>query len=259
MKEHKALKNDTHRGRAKKRWLIAGVVTAAAAAAFAGVRFLAPPGGLDKSRIDEILKVALADRNTVPTNACVSLAGAELPADVNAKSLLRVDGVVRNDVQALIDSGLITVKFNAGRGTPTIRNPDYESLDKNAPLSHIELTPFGKPFHRYSELEMTDGSSSGGRALYMMNLFCAHVTYGGVEKFIEPMKNPFDDNPHLVSWVNFLWKPGERTTPWLANPELRDSLSTHLEQDGWARSGILVERDDNGHWALGDNPYAIRW
>ncbi|MCU9952782.1 hypothetical protein OEJ37_05320 [Burkholderia sp. BKH01] len=257
MTEHKDSNSDKHRGRARMRWLAAGVVVAAAV--LVGVRFISSQGGLDKSEIDEILKVALEDKNTAPTDACVSLTGTELPADVNAKNLLRVDGVVRKDVQALIDRGLITVKFDAGRGTPTVRNPDYESTDKNVPLSHIELTPFGKSFYRYEEFETTDGSSPGGHVLHMANLFCAHVIYGGVEKFMEPSKNPFDDNPHLVSWVNFLWKPDERATPWLTDPELMNSLSFFPEKDGWAHKGILLERDDNGHWGLGTNPYTIRW
>ncbi|ANH76830.1 hypothetical protein ACS15_4749 [Ralstonia insidiosa] len=213
---------------------------------------------LSKSKIDEILQVALTDKNMVPTSACVSLAGAELPADVNAGDLLRADGAVRKDVQALINRGLITVKFNAGRGTPTVRNPNYESLDKDVPLSHIEVTPFGKSFYRYKEFETVDGSSPGGSALHMANLFCAHVTYGGVEKFMEPTKNPFDDNPHQVSWVNFLWKPDQHATPWLSDPDLM-SLSFHPEEDGWAHKGILFEQDDSGHWGLGANPYIIRW
>ncbi len=257
MTEHNESKHDQSVRRTRKPWLVAGV--AIAVAAFFGARFMTTRDDLDKRTIDDILKVALADKNTAPTDACVGLAGAELPADVNAKELLRVDGVVRKDVQALINRGLITVKFNAGRGKPTIRNPDYEPHDTNVPLSQIELTPAGKAFYRYREFESKDASAPGGSVLYMINLFCAHVTYGGVEKFIEPMKNPFDDNPHLVSWVNFLWKPDQHATPWLADPDLMDSLSFYPEKDGWAHKGILIERDDNGHWALGDNPYAIRW
>ncbi|WP_322083216.1 hypothetical protein [Burkholderia sp. BCC1972] len=249
--------SDKHRGRTKRRWLIAGV--ACAAAVLVGMRVVSPRDELDKSKINAILKPALADKNTAPTDACVSLAGAELPANVNAKELLRVDGVVRSDVQALINRGLITVKFNAGKGRPTVRNPDYESRDTHVPLSHIELTPVGKSYYRYEEFETTDGSVPGGRVLHMVNLFCAHVTYGGVEKFMEPSKNPFDDNPHLVSWVNFLWKPDRQATPWLADPDLLGSLTFYPEEDGWAHKGILLERDDNGHWALGDNPYTIRW
>lgn len=109
----------------------------------AGVRYMSSPGDLDKSEIDEILKTALADKNTAPTDACVTLSGAELPADVTAASLLRVDGVVRKDVQALIYRGLITIKFDAGNGKPTVRNPDYEPSEKHVRLSHIELTAFG--------------------------------------------------------------------------------------------------------------------
>ena len=189
--------SDKPRGRTRRRRLVAGVAVAAiAAAVVAGVRYMSPPGGLDKREIDEILKAALADKNTAPTDACVSLSGAELPADVTAASLLRVDGTVRKDVQALINRGLITVKFDAGKGKPTIRNPDYEASDKHVRLSHIELTALGKAYYRYHELESTDPSSPGGSVLYMMNLFCAHVSYGGVEKFMTPSKNPFDDNPH---------------------------------------------------------------
>ncbi|OXI46185.1 hypothetical protein [Burkholderia aenigmatica] len=260
MTERNESNRDKPRGRTRRRRLVAGVAVAAvAAAAVAGVRYLSPPGGLGKSEIDEILKAALADKNTAPTDACVSLSGAELPADVTAASLLRVDGTVRKDVQALIDRGLITVKFDAGKGKPTIRNPDYELSDKPVRLSHIELTAFGKPYYRYQEIESTDPSSPGGRVLYMINLFCAHVSYGGVEKFMAPSKNPFDDNPHLVTWVNFLWKPDKQATPWLADPDLLGALSFYPEDDGWAHKGILLERDDNAHWALGNNPYTIRW
>ena len=110
--------SDKPRGRTRRRRLVAGAAVAAiAAAVLAGVRYVSPPGGLDKSEIDEILKAALADKNTAPTDACVALSGAELPADVTAASLLRVDGVVRKDVQALVKRGLITVKFNAGNGS----------------------------------------------------------------------------------------------------------------------------------------------
>ena len=90
------------------------------------------------------------------------MSGAELPADVTAASLLRVDGVVRKDVQALVKRGLITVKFNAGNGKPTVRNPDYEPSEKHVRLSHIELTAFGKPYYRYHEFESTDPSAPGG-------------------------------------------------------------------------------------------------
>lgn len=84
------------------------------------------------------------------------------------------------------------------------------------------------------------------------------IRYGGVEKFIEPMKHRFDGNPRPVSCVNFLRKPDQHATPWLAGPASLDSLSFYPEQDGLAHKGILIERDDNGHGALGDNPYAIR-
>jgi hypothetical protein len=213
---------------------------------------------LDKNEIDAILKAALSENRNLPEHACVSLPGAELPADVNATSLLTLEGRLRSDVDALIRSNLITVNFHAGKGKPTVRNPAYEAIGPDVHLSHVELTPFGKSFYRYHELEITNGSSDE-KDLYMMNLFCARVTYGGVEKFTTPAKNPFDDNPHQVTWVNFLWKPDERTTPWLANHELKESLVFHPEDDGWAREGILLERGDDGRWGLGDRPYIIRW
>ena len=55
--------SDKPRGRTRRRRLVAGAAVAAiAAAVLAGVRYVSPPGGLDKSEIDEILKAALATR-----------------------------------------------------------------------------------------------------------------------------------------------------------------------------------------------------
>lgn len=76
-----------------------------------------------------------------------------------------------------------------------------------------------------------------------------------------PTKNPFDDNPHEVTWTKFSWKVDDHATPWLADSVLKQQLTItlHPDDDGWERNGILLEKDDSGRWWLGRNPYTIRW
>lgn len=215
---------------------------------------------LNENQINTILSTAFTDLKNVPVRACVTLPGAaaELPADVETASLLTMEGIVQKDVAALIKNGLITVQFNTEKGAPTVKKPGYVAIEKDVSLSHVEVTPFGKSFYRYDESK-SSGALNGKKGLYTANRFCAHIVYGGMEKFMKPTKNPFDNNPHLVTWVDFLWKPDERKTAWLADKDLKDALRYHPEKDGWAHRGILLEQNDDGRWGLGNDPYTIRW
>ncbi|WP_439889618.1 hypothetical protein ACS7SF_09840 [Ralstonia sp. 25C] len=58
------LRNNKSLRRVREPWLIGGVVVATAA--FFGTRFMLPRHDLSKSKIDEILKVALTDKDMVP-------------------------------------------------------------------------------------------------------------------------------------------------------------------------------------------------
>ncbi|AWH88714.1 hypothetical protein [Limnobaculum parvum] len=215
---------------------------------------------LNESQINTILSTAFTELKNVPVNACITLPGAaaELPADIETASLQTMEGTVRKDVAALIKHGLITVQFNTGKGAPTVKKPGYTAIEKDVSLSHVEVTPFGKPFYRYDESK-SSGALNGKKGLYTDNRFCAHIVYGGMKKFMKPTKNPFDNNPHLVTWVDFLWKPDESKTAWLADKDLKNSLGFFPEKDGWAHRGILLEQNDDGRWELGTEPYTIRW
>ncbi|VUS82409.1 hypothetical protein [Klebsiella spallanzanii] len=217
---------------------------------------------LDEDDIDRVLLTALTERHNIPSYACISIMpGEALPGNIETKLLVTDDkGTVRKDVAALISNGLVTVRFNTGK-VPSQRariKAFYARKDvpeaMMVPSSYVDLTPLGKKFYRYDDL-----NEKFPHGVVGVNLFCAHVQYGGVEKFMTPAKNPFDDNPHQVTWVNFRWKPDEHATPWLADSELSEWLSIGREKDGWMHSGILLERDDEGVWGLGKNPYAIRW
>lgn len=217
---------------------------------------------LDESKIDAILIAALSDTQNVPNKACVSLPnpGIKLPGNTETNSLLYSSGDIKSDVAALIDAGLITVTFNSGKGPSALSifkkssTRKKLSLAPDVSLSYITLTPLGEKFYRYDDPKL--GNLPQG--LYGVNSFCAHIQYGGVEKYMEPKKNPFDDNPHLVSWVNFKWKIDESRTPWLSNSILRKNLSIYSDKDLWSRDGILLELNDDG-WGLGNEPYTIRW
>lgn len=214
------------------------------------------PEELSKGRIDAILKAALAQSKNAPAGACLPLFGPGLPADFTTASLTDQKKIV----DALIKNDLIKVDFNSGNGKMTIRTPGYEATGPDQPLSHVELTAPGQKFYQYSEHETTD-SSDGSTNLVMVDRFCAHITYGGVEKFTPPAKNPFDDDPHKVTWVKFSWKVDQDATPWWGDGDLRRVMRIFYspDNDGWQRDGILLEQGDGGRWALGNDPYTIRW
>ena len=217
---------------------------------------------LKESDIDTLLTTALTETQNIPANACVSMPnpGVKLPGNTETASLMYPSGDIRKDVAALIDAGLITVKFNSGEGASALAvfkakaAGTDSSTSPNVALSYVELTPLGNKFYRY------DDPKSGHlpQGLYGANRFCAHIQYGGVEKYMKPLKNPYDDNPHLVSWVNFKWKLDQHKTPWLNNAVLKEQLSIYSDKDSWSRSGILIELNDD-KWELGKEPYTIRW
>lgn len=218
-------------------------------------------GELNENIINTALSFALSDIKNVPEYACVKLPepGGKLPGYTETATLMTFSGNVRDDVVALIDAGLITVNFNSGKGQSALATFKIKSFIKlnsfpDVPLSYVELTKFGREFYRYDDTS----SDENTKGLYGLNRFCSYIQYGGVERFMTPQKNPFDDNPHLVSWVNFKWKPDEHKTPWLGNPVLKDEIAIGRSKDSWSRSGILLELSDD-EWRLGDEPYTIRW
>ncbi|EKT7568066.1 hypothetical protein A8N28_002772 [Salmonella enterica] len=223
---------------------------------------------LDEEDIDGILLTAFKDRQNIPHHACIDiLKGEKLPGYIETKSLVFDNSTtVRSDVEALINNGLITVNFNAGK-VATLRDKIAAIYAGKAvpdamlvPASYVNLTPKGKAFYRYDDVrDASPPRDKFPRGVVGANLFCAQIEYGGVEKFTTPNKNPFDNNPHQVTWVGFRWKVNERATPWSTDPELAEWLSVPVGKDGWAHDGILLERDDDGNWGLGEKPYTIRW
>lgn len=214
---------------------------------------------LDENKIGEILTTSFTDLKNVTKYACVNLfdLGPKLPGNLETASLTyrNQKGVIRKDIAALISSGLITVRLDSGKGSVTTVGYSGKKTRQDVPLSYVDLTPLGMSFYRYDDAELINMPKD----TYGENRFCAYIQYGGIERFMKPAKNPFDNNPHLVTWVEFLWKPDESKTPWLAVPELKERLSFYPKKDGWMRGGIMLEQYDDGHWRLGNKPYAIRW
>lgn len=251
------------KGNKKKQWaIITGCVV------LIGALIIAIPllCGLNEDDIDKILTTAFEDPHNVSRWACIDLSeGEPLPGNIET-GLLTIDdkGNFNHDVAALIKNGLITVRLNSAQG-PVARekllavatHKDISAL-KSVALSYVGLTQEGKKFYRYD-----DPGEKLPKGIAGTNRFCARIQYGGVENFTAPAKNPFDDNPHQVTWVNFRWKLDEKATPWLAGTGLVESVASISEvsgkKDGWMHDGITLERDDDGVWGLGKNPYAIRW
>ncbi|ALM82840.1 hypothetical protein [Bordetella sp. N] len=237
----------------KNKKLIIGSAIAVAAVAI-GARYFLFGENFSKNKADSIIEAALADPQYAPSGSCVNLLGAELPGNITIELLEDQQKLV----DALVKAGLITVDLNAGSGKMKIKSPDWSPNGPDKPLGHVELTPLGRQFYDYQEYERR--SSGNGETLVMTNRFCARLTYGGVQKFTPPAKNPFDENPNEVSWVNFTWKFDDAATPWLAVPDLRRRMFGYSpDGDGWVREGMMLEKGDNGYWALGNKPYIIRW
>ncbi|WMY75599.1 hypothetical protein RHD99_06535 [Buttiauxella selenatireducens] len=222
---------------------------------------------LDETKINNIIQGFLVDLNNVPSNACITLPGFghKLPAYVKTSVLQTAGGEMRKDIDSLIKNKLMTVKINAKKGSLYPEDPDYIKGEE-FPLSYIELTPEGEKFLRHDKSKPII-SKSGNKIVFLTNSFCAYVLYGGMEKFTKPTKNPFDNNPHKVSWVNFLWKPDLSKTPWLADEVLMDALPYYPEdypkhnskKENWARIGMMLEQSDDGVWGAGEKPYTLRW
>lgn len=222
---------------------------------------------LDEKQINNIVQGFLLDLKNVPDSACITLPGfgPKLPGYVKTSVLQTARGEMRKDIASLIENKLMTIKVDAKKGALYPEDPDYIEGEEYS-LSYIELTPEGKKFLRH-EASKPYISKSGNKMVFMTNRFCAHVVYGGMEKFTKPTKNPFDNNPHQVSWVNFLWKPDLSKTPWLADEVLMDALPYYPEdypkhnskKENWARIGMMLEQSDDGVWGAGEKPYTLRW
>lgn len=217
--------------------------------------------GLSEKLANDIISEALTDPAYAPGRACINLEGVpRLPASAATEDLTSQKSVV----DSLIRNNLIKVNFNVGRGKVVTGNPNYEPIGPGRLLSHIELTEFGRRYYQYDEYDTYD-PNEGANVLHIFAKFCAKIKFGGVIKYTNPDKNPFDDNPDPVSWIYFLWQIDSQATPWLADPVLRNRLSFDDDSDepdgrkGWKKQGIILERDDHFHWGLGKDPYTIRW
>lgn len=158
---------------------------------------------LDENKIGEILTTSFTDLKNVTKYACVNLfdLGPKLPGNLETASLTyrNQKGVIRKDIAALISSGLITVRLDSGKGSVTTVGYSGKKTRQDVPLSYVDLTPLGMSFYRYDDAELINMPKD----TYGENRFCAYIQYGGIERFMKPAKNPFDNNPHLVTWVEF--------------------------------------------------------
>ncbi len=231
----------------RKAWAL-GLAIAGAAGFYAWWQSPLGPG-LTEGKIRKLLVEATAQPALAPVGACVNVVGVRpLPTDVYTAFLDSQDRIV----QGLIKHQLVTVKRVSANGDG---GPPQADEDPDDASSRMELTDKGRPYY-------TDGEARLGSKLVYTAKFCAPgLQIGKILTHTKPLKNPFDDNPNLVSAVKFEWRLDRSTADWATDPAFRPYLSGFAPEDQpdeWQTEHIMLERK-NGVWELGDRPYIIRW